>query len=113
MYPSILILDEPTAGQDYANYVRFLDFVTSLNQVRTFILITHDIDIALEYTDRTIVLSGGRVIADGSTVEVLAREDILRQGSLRETQLIRLGRELSNGKRVYRRRELEKALQKT
>lgn len=112
MYPRVLILDEPTAGQDYASYVRFLDFVTSLKHVKTMILITHDVDIALEYTERTIVMSGGRIIADGSTVEVLADPRILREGSLRETQLIRMGRELSGGKRVFRKRELEKFLQK-
>ncbi|MGB9709640.1 MAG: ABC transporter ATP-binding protein [Infirmifilum uzonense] len=111
MYPRVLILDEPTAGQDYANYMRFLDFVTGLEKVKTLVLITHDVDIALEYTSRTVVLSRGRVIADGPTVEILADEKVLKEGSLRETQLIRLGRELSGGRRVYRKKDLERMLQ--
>ncbi|MEZ0345323.1 MAG: ABC transporter ATP-binding protein [Infirmifilum sp.] len=112
MYPSILILDEPTAGQDYARYTGFLDFVMQLEHVKTMVLITHDVDIALEYTDRTVVLSKGKVIADGETVKVLADENVLRRGRLRETQLIRLGRELSGGERVFRKRELKSLLEK-
>jgi len=107
MRPRVLILDEPTAGQDYASYTSFMDFVSGLvGTVGTLILITHDTDLAVEYTDRTVILSGGRVVADGPTREVLAREENLKAGKIRETSLIRVSRELSGGKAVFSFKEL-------
>ena len=109
MLPKILILDEPTAGQDYASYTSFMDFILSLeDRVRTLILITHDTDLAIEYTDRTIILSEGRVVADGPTHKVLARRDYLEAGKIRETSLVRVCRELTGGEYVIRFRDLIK-----
>jgi len=107
MRPRVLILDEPTAGQDYASYTSFMDFVSGLvGTVGTLILITHDTDLAIEYTDRTVILSGGRIVADGPTREVLAREENLKAGKIRETSLIRVSRELTGGKAVLSFKEL-------
>jgi energy-coupling factor transporter ATP-binding protein EcfA2 len=110
MVPKCVILDEPTAGQDYHSYSNFMEFICSLEErVRAFIVITHDPDLAIEYTDRAIVLSGGRVIADGPTRKILADPAILQQGAIRETSLIALSREITDGKTVLTMAELLKA----
>jgi len=107
MRPKILILDEPTAGQDYASYTQFMDFIMGLfGSVKTIIIITHDTDLAVEYTDRTIILSNGRIIADGPTRSVLANEDYLRAGKIRETSLIEMGKRITGGKMVLSLREI-------
>ncbi len=107
MKPKVLILDEPTAGQDYASYTAFMEFISSLmGAVKTVIVITHDTDLAIEYTDRTVILSDGRLVADGPTREVLAKEEYLRAGRIRETSLVRVGRELTDGRAVLRLKEV-------
>ncbi len=106
MQPSCIILDEPTAGQDYASYTRFMDFVTSLGRVRSFIVITHDPDLAIDYTDRSIVLHEGKVIADGPTTRLLARKDVTEEAAIRETSLMALSKKHTGGERVLTMREL-------
>ncbi len=107
MRPKILILDEPTAGQDYASYTQFMDFIMGLfGTVKTLIIITHDTDLAIEYTDRTVILSNGRIIADGPTKSVLADENYLRAGKIRETSLIEMGKRITGGEMVLSLREI-------
>ncbi|MCL7390204.1 MAG: energy-coupling factor ABC transporter ATP-binding protein [Thaumarchaeota archaeon] len=107
MRPKILILDEPSAGQDYASCRQFMDFIMGLfGDVKTLILITHDTDLAIEYTDRTVILSGGRVIADGPTRYVLANENYLSSGRIRETSLIKTGKRITSGKMVLSLKEI-------
>jgi len=114
MQPRCIILDEPTAGQDYQSYSEFMTFIRSLTERgRSFILITHDTDLALEYTDRTIVLKDGRVVVDGPTRKVLANAQILTENSIRETSLIMLSRKLTDGKSVVPLAELVQALPKS
>ncbi|HDM24104.1 ABC transporter ATP-binding protein [archaeon] len=109
MMPRILILDEPTAGQDYASYTAFMNFIQRLKgRVRTLILITHDTDLAIEYSDRTIILADGKVIADGPTREILANREYLKAGRIRETSLVRVGRELTEGGYVLKFSELKR-----
>jgi energy-coupling factor transporter ATP-binding protein EcfA2 len=110
MLPKCVILDEPTAGQDYHSYSNFMQFICSLRErVKAFIVITHDPDLAIEYTDRAIVLSGGSVIADGPTRKILADPAILSQGAIRETSLIELSRKLTDGKMILSMAELLQA----
>ena len=110
MDPKCVILDEPTAGQDYRSYCHFMDFIRSLSErVKSFIVITHDPDLAIEYTDRAIVLSGGKVIADGPTRTILADPAILDQGAIRVTSLIELSRKMTYGKAVLSLAELMNA----
>jgi energy-coupling factor transporter ATP-binding protein EcfA2 len=110
MEPRCIILDEPTAGQDYRSYSHFMNFIVSLSQrVRSFIVITHDPDLAIEYTDRAIVLNDGKIIADGRTREILADPSILTQGAIRETSLIEISRRMTQGKAVMPLAELVKA----
>lgn len=86
--PEVLILDEPTAGQDFAHYTEFMDFLASVNAGgTTVLLITHDMHLALEYTDRVLVVSGGQIIADASPADVLTDREITRRADLVTTGL--------------------------
>ena len=91
MDPQILILDEPTAGQDYHHYTEIMEFLKSLNdQGVTIILITHDMHLMLEYTPHAIVISEGKKIGDASAVEILTNEDIAKRANLKITSLYEL-----------------------
>jgi energy-coupling factor transport system ATP-binding protein len=110
MEPKCVILDEPTAGQDYQSYSNFMKFIESLREhVKAFIVITHDPDLAIEHTDRAVVLSGGQIIADGPTRRVLADPTILSKGAIRETSQIELSRKLTSGQEVLSVAELLQA----
>lgn len=89
MNPEVIILDEPTAGQDYAHYTEIMEFLSKLNRELgiTIIMITHDMHLMLEYTDRTIVLSNGHIIADDKSSKILTDEKITEQASLKKTSL--------------------------
>jgi len=107
MGPKCVILDEPTAGQDYRSYSSFMSFIDSLRErVKSFVVITHDPDLAIEYTDRAIVMNGGRIIADGPTRTLLADEEILKRGAIRVTSLIELSVRATGGRSVLRLGEL-------
>lgn len=91
MDPQVLILDEPTAGQDYHHYTEIMEFLKSLNdQGVTIILITHDMHLMLEYTPHAIVISEGKKIGDASAVEILTNEDIAKRANLKITSLYEL-----------------------
>lgn len=90
--PEIIILDEPTAGQDLKHYTEIMTFLEELQKKRqlTIILITHDMHLMLEYTNRTIVLDGGKIIKDDVPARVLTDENILQRASLAKTSLYTL-----------------------
>lgn len=89
--PEILILDEPTAGQDFRHYTEIMDFLKTLNdQGVTIILITHDMHLMLEYTPRAVVFHDGRIICDASAAEVLNNPAVIEQAHLKETSLYHL-----------------------
>ena len=89
--PEMIILDEPTAGQDYRHYTDIMEFLASLNrQGITVVMITHDMHLMLEYADRALVLSESRLIADDSCARILTAPDIIRRASLKETSLYHL-----------------------
>ena len=114
MEPKCIILDEPTAGQDFRSYSNFMNFICSLSErVKSFVVITHDPDLAIEYTDRSIVLNAGRVIADGPTHNILADPSILMAGAIRETSLIEISRKITGGKSVLTLAELAQAARKS
>ena len=88
MGPQIIILDEPTAGQDYRHYTEIMEFLRELNSRGiTIILITHDMHLMLEYCDRAVVFSGGNKIADMSCEAVLTDGSVVEKASLKETSL--------------------------
>ena len=89
--PKILILDEPTAGQDFRHYTEIMEFLVEVNKLGvTIILITHDMHLMLEYTPRAIVLADGRKIADTAAAEVLTDPQVIAEANLKETSLFAL-----------------------
>ena len=89
--PKILILDEPTAGQDYRHYTEIMEFLVEINKLGvTVIMITHDMHLMLEYTPRAIVLAGGRKIADTAASVVLTDRSVIEEANLKETSLFHL-----------------------
>lgn len=89
--PEILILDEPTAGQDYRHYTEILEFLRELNSLGTTILmITHDMHLMLEYTPRAIVIADGKIIADGQSPQALSDKNVIEQANLKQTSLYKL-----------------------
>ena len=92
--PEILILDEPTAGQDFYHYTEIMEFLRQLNrQGVTIILITHDMHLMLEYTPRAVVFHDGTIICDTSAAQVLNTPDIVKQAHLKETSLYHLAQQ--------------------
>lgn len=93
LQPEIVILDEPTAGQDFRHYTDIMDFLSELNKAGvTIIMITHDMHLMLEYCERAVVFADGRKIADSSCEEVLTNPDIVDRAYLKETSLSMLSR---------------------
>ncbi|MEF1284705.1 DUF3744 domain-containing protein [Vibrio sp. M250220] len=94
--PKLLILDEPTAGQDYRNYTSMLNFVRKLNSQLgiTVMIISHDMHLVLEYTDRSIVISDSRLIADAPMTKVFSQPELLDKANLTTTSLYDLAERL-------------------
>jgi energy-coupling factor transport system ATP-binding protein len=91
MGPKLIILDEPTAGQDYYHYTEIMEFLKSLNdQGVTVIMITHDMHLMLEYADRALVFTDGRLIADESCAAVLCDDGLVAKSDLKKTSLFDL-----------------------
>jgi len=86
--PKVIILDEPTAGQDYYHYTEIMNFLEKINKMGvTIMMITHDMHLMLEYTPRAIVLSDGRILADTSASVVLTDPKLIEEANLKETSL--------------------------
>lgn len=93
--PEIIILDEPTAGQDYKTYTDIMNFLDSLQkQGHTIVMITHDMQLMLEYSDRCLVVVEGKIIADDNPVTILNQKDLLESANLKQTSLYSLGQKL-------------------
>lgn len=89
--PEVIILDEPTAGQDFKHYNEIMEFLKELNERGvTVIMITHDMHLMLEYTDRAIVLSNGKMLKDDTTADILTDDEVIKEANLRETSLYML-----------------------
>lgn len=96
MNPEIILLDEPTAGQDKRNYTEIMNFLNQLNKAgHTIIMITHDMQLMLEYSDRSIVVSNGEIIADCSPVALFNQNAILEKANLKKTSLFELAEKLA------------------
>ncbi|MGT2667006.1 ABC transporter ATP-binding protein [Streptococcus rifensis] len=91
----VLLLDEPTAGQDQAHYTEMMRFLDQLAQMgHTIVMITHDMQLMLEHSDRCVVLVDGQIKTDQSPVEVLSDLDLVEQAHLRETSIFTLAQRL-------------------
>lgn len=88
MQGKILLLDEPTAGQDYRSYISFMEYLRSLPALDALLFITHDLDLALRFTQRVLLMKDGNLVADGPPLEVLADPHLLDECNLRPTSLL-------------------------
>lgn len=89
--PKLIILDEPTAGQDFKHYTEIMEFLRGLNeQGVTVIMITHDMHLMLEYTPRALVFSDGQLIDDCRASQVLCNPELVARAALKETSLFTL-----------------------
>jgi energy-coupling factor transport system ATP-binding protein len=88
MQGKILLLDEPTAGQDYKSYIAFIEYLRELPELDALLFITHDLDLALRFTQRVILLREGNVVADGAPLAVLDKPELLTACNLRPTSLL-------------------------
>lgn len=89
--PEMIILDEPTAGQDFKHYTEIMEFLVDLNKKGvTILMVTHDMHLMLEYTNKVIVLSEGEKIADNIPAYVLTNKEIIEKANLKETSLHQL-----------------------
>jgi energy-coupling factor transport system ATP-binding protein len=93
MRSRILMMDEPTAGQDYWNYQAFMDAIIEMPGFDAILFITHDLDLALIYANRILLIDQGQVMADGSPQEVLSDENLLTRSRVLPTSLLRLNLE--------------------
>jgi len=90
MQSRILVMDEPTAGQDYQNYMNFMNSILELPSFEAILFITHDVDLAVIYANRVLMINDGRLVADGTPQDVLRDFDRLKANRLVPTSLLAL-----------------------
>ena len=108
--PDIIILDEPTAGQDYYHYTEIMNFLDNLNKEYqvTILFITHDMHLAIEYTDRAIVFADSRCIADDFVFRVLSDSEIIEKANLKQTSLVTLAKQTGVDPEAFIRHFIER-----
>lgn len=95
--PKVIVLDEPTLGQDYAQKEKLRKFVTQLNkQGRTIIIVTHDVEFVSECAPRIVLLSRGKIIGDGSAREILTENELLLTASIIPPQIAQIFNKISD-----------------
>jgi len=105
MHSRILVMDEPTAGQDYRNYMDFMDAIMQIPNFEAILFITHDVDLAVIYANRVLLVDTGQVIADGPPHEVLSDFDRLKTSRLVPTSLLQTNLEWFSQTRRFMRAE--------
>ena len=91
----IILLDEPTAGQDQKNYTEIMEFLEELHQKgHTIVMITHDMQLMLDYSDRALVMVDGELIADTVPASLLSNPELLVKANLKETSIFKLAKKL-------------------
>jgi len=88
MQGKILLLDEPTAGQDFRSYISFMEYLRSMVSLDALLIITHDLDLALRFTQRVLLLKEGNLVGDGPPLQELADPALLDECNLRPTSLL-------------------------
>ena len=89
--PELLILDEPTAGQDWQTYTEIMNFLKQLNdQGKTIMIITHDMYLLMEYTNRSLAFADGTLIADTDPIKLLTEKALIKKAALKRTSLYNL-----------------------
>ena len=100
--PDVVILDEPTFGQDWLHAMRLMDYLRTLaNQGAAATFITHDMRLVAQYADRVVAMSGGEIIFDGTPLELFASEDVLQQASLKRPPVYTFSKELLGTPRIH------------
>lgn len=94
MRSRILVMDEPTAGQDYKNYMNFMDAILELPGFEAVLFITHDIDMAVIHANRVLLVNGGTLVADGKPADVLHDFDLLVANRMVPTSLLKANLDL-------------------
>jgi len=105
MRSRILVMDEPTAGQDYQNYMNFMDSILQMPGFEAIMFITHDVDLALIYANRVLMISDGTLIADGKPQDVLRDFDRLKANRIVPTSLLALNFKLFSATSRFMRAE--------
>ena len=107
--PQLIILDEPTAGQDYRVYTEIMTFLEDLNKNYgiTILFITHDMHLAIEYTDRALVFSDGKCISSDNVFKVLSNEEVIEKANLKQTSLYTLASRLGLNAQEFIRHFIE------
>lgn len=91
--PDLIILDEPTAGQDWKTYTEIMNFLSELNdQGKTIMIITHDMHLMMEYTNRSLAFAKGELIADTTPIDLLTNDELVEKASLKRTSLFNLAK---------------------
>jgi energy-coupling factor transport system ATP-binding protein len=88
MQGKILLLDEPTAGQDYRSYISFMEYLRNMPGLDVLLIITHDLDLALRFAQRILLLKEGNIVGDGPPLQELADPALLEECNLRPTSLL-------------------------
>jgi energy-coupling factor transport system ATP-binding protein len=88
MQGKILLLDEPTIGQDYRSYISFMEYLRSMPGLDALLIITHDLDLALSFSQRVLLLKEGNLVGDGPPLLELADAALLEECNLRPTSLL-------------------------
>ena len=98
----IILLDEPTAGQDQKNYTEIMEFLEELHQQgHTIVMITHDMQLMLDYSDRALVMVDGELIADTDPASLLSNPELLVKANLKETSIFNIGQETRCGSTCF------------
>lgn len=94
--PKVIIVDEPTTGQDHKQSIEIMEFLKMLNEKEghTIIIITHEMDIVAQYAQRVVVMDSGRVVTEGSVKDIFSKPDILQKANIKPPQLTRLAQSL-------------------
>jgi energy-coupling factor transporter ATP-binding protein EcfA2 len=106
MRSRILMMDEPTAGQDYWNYTNFMDAILQMPGYEAVLFITHDVDLAVIYANRVLLVSNGRISADGKPEEVLCDNELLARNRVLPSSLLRLNQKYYPVTHQYMRAEM-------
>lgn len=107
--PEVILLDEPTAGQDKRHYEEMMSFLEELSQKgHTIIMITHDMQLMLEYADRTLVITNGELLADCTPIELFSDEAVLEKAYLKKTSLYQLAEKIGADSRALTKNYIAK-----
>ena len=97
--PEVLILDEPTTGLDYLECCQIMDRIRRMNEEKqvTVVMVCHDMEVVLDYARRALVMTGGRLLADGLVPDIFRNTEVMEQASVLPPQMIDLGLRLGAG----------------